>query len=288
MTTEPGATDARGRRLPQTVMPGMERSAKQAAAARGKKITARAPQRSAGGMFETKEARAPVLFDMNPKRRTRKKKKITRVRRNPYSTHRGLESGRDLDFATRMRIARTPGGSEERYNRVTGTPKFEDEDPLDVAVTRYKHGSPRLHGYLDDKGEFHPIRNSPGYDPTRTTDDPHSRKQRKITVRVKRNPKKRSAAKRPARRRPQPRRAVRRRTVVQSNPRRRHRPTPDSAIAAINRAVENHRMAERSQEYLVKLHNRMMARRRKSFDDVAVMTAAKWMALAKGAKIKKL
>jgi hypothetical protein len=46
----------------QYILPGAERSARQAAAARGEKMRAKRPQLPPGGLFEAPEAEEPALF----------------------------------------------------------------------------------------------------------------------------------------------------------------------------------------------------------------------------------
>lgn len=133
------------------------------------------------------------------------KKKRTTSRRNPG---RGLEPSRELDFATRMRIARTRGGSLERYERASAlrpTSGFDEEiDPLDAAFPAPKARrarGPRVQAFRDDEGTIHPIRNSPGYDASRVKHDRGFHKRKKTVARSN------------------PRRRHRRRTTARRNPR---------------------------------------------------------------------
>lgn len=330
---EAGATDARGRALPQLLIPGTERSARQAAQARAAKMTSKKAQKSAGGLFEQQE-RARDLFDRNPTRKKKPRRKITRLRRNAYEH--GLESGRDLDFSTRMRIAKMRGGGEERYNRAASFRQQLGDDPLDTFSPKqrpiYRERQRRgLQVFRDDENILHPIRRSPGYDPGRAKHDsgfhPKGRKvqkvrrnptralvtrrfigndgrekfyvvragrqtradalavfsdydsarefiamkQRKKTT-VNRNPKRRTQSKRRAAPRPKARR-------VQTR--------PDNAANAVGAAAVRYRMGAMPVQRLVALHNRIAKRRKKSFDDVSVMTAAKIAAISKGASIKR-
>lgn len=63
---EPGAADARGKALPQTIIPGMEKSAQQLAKSReatGRgKIAPKAQQKAPGGLFDEKKDDEPTLF----------------------------------------------------------------------------------------------------------------------------------------------------------------------------------------------------------------------------------
>lgn len=336
---EAGATDARGRALPQLLIPGTERSARQAAQARAAKMTTKKAQKSAGGLFEQQE-RARDLFDRNPTRKKKPRRKITRLRRNAYEH--GLESGRDLDFSTRMRIAKMRGGGEERYNRAASFRQQLGDDPLDTFSPKqrpiYRERKRRgLQVFRDDENILHPIRRSPGYDPGRAKHDsgfhpkgPKVQKVRRNPTRgaamfrdedqlerqvermidhldrqflssnmtqatydrkikainkwaahqarnlrkttLNRNPKRRTQSKRRAAPRPKARR-------VQTR--------PDNAANAVGAAAVRYRMAAMPVQRLVALHNRIAKRRRKSFDDVSVMTAAKIAAISKGASIKR-
>lgn len=340
---EAGATDARGRALPQLLIPGTERSAHQAAQARGRKMTTKKAQKSAGGLFEQQE-RARDLFDRNPTRKKKRQRKITRLRRNAYTTARGLESGRDLDFATRMRIARTRGGSEEAYNRAASFRQDLGDDPLDTyspkqkPLYRERKRGRGLQAFRDDENIIHPIRSSPGYDPSRAKHDSgfHPKGRTKVQ-KVRRNPARRTVNQEWARlrhlstedlqrfiaahrksgrdsvqvraarevlkdrfgvsvnkrrtesvnRNPKKRRTQSKRRAAPRPKARRVQTRPDNAANAVGAAAVRYRMGAMPVQRLVALHNRIAKRRRKSFDDVSVMTAAKIVAISKGASIKR-